>query len=485
MDDLDLDELKDEAICAQCVAEAYLHAKITSEGEKRRCRYCGKRGPSITLDELSGIIDGAFERHYARTSADMDGYEWAMHKDPESDYVWERKGEPAADAIMNAAALGEAAAQDIQRLLAERYDDFESAQMGEETHFSDTAHYEEILPDDIEWQDSWHRFEQSLKTEARFFSRSAAHTLAALFDDIDTIRSRNGRTLIVDAGPGTGLDHFYRARVFQSDRALLKALERPDLQLSAPPSALAAAGRMNARGISTFYGATEVDIALAEVRPPVGSKVAMARFNIMRPLRLLDLNALSGVAERGSIFDPTFAKRLARIRFLRTFCSRMSRPVMPDDQDSEYLPTQAVADYLATESKVPLDGILFPSVQSGHKGLNAVLFHKASLCTELALPEGTTISASGGSEDADERWSFDYTVFEETPVEPLKETADQDFWSPPLRLVGTDLTEKDARDATLSIDTGSIKVHVITGLSINAQAHDVRRYSRQKGKSPF
>jgi len=50
---------------------------------------------------------------------------------------------------------------------------------------------------------------------------------------------------------------------------------------------------MNARGVSVFYGAIDPRVALAEVRPPVGSRVAVARFEIIRPLRLLDLNALA------------------------------------------------------------------------------------------------------------------------------------------------------------------------------------------------
>jgi hypothetical protein len=68
---------------------------------------------------------------------------------------------------------------------------------------------------------------------------------------------------------------------------------RPDRHLGSPPSGAAAAGRMNARGISVFYGANDPRVALAEVRPPVGSRVAVARFEIIRPLRLLDLTALS------------------------------------------------------------------------------------------------------------------------------------------------------------------------------------------------
>ena len=171
----------------------------------------------------------------------------------------------------------------------------------------------------------------------------------------------------------------------------MKAMKRPDLELSAPPAWAAAAGRMNARGISAFYGATAPEIALAEVRPPVGSRVALAKFNIIRPLRVLDLAALGEVMERGSIFDPDYAYRLGRMMFLRTLSNRMARPVMPDDQEMEYLPTQAIADYLSTEGQVPLDGILFPSVQVGGNGSNVVLFHKASRSEVLDIPKGTEI----------------------------------------------------------------------------------------------
>ena len=57
----------------------------------------------------------------------------------------------------------------------------------------------------------------------------------------------------------------------------------------------AAAGRMNARGISVFYGANDPLVALSEVRPPVGARVAIARFEIIRPIKLLDLTARARV----------------------------------------------------------------------------------------------------------------------------------------------------------------------------------------------
>lgn len=477
MEKSDVDELRKEAICANCIGDSFLSKQIKAEGIKRACRYCGKKATSFTLEEMAGIVETAFESHYSRTATDMDGLEWAMHRDPESTYEWEREGEQTVYAIMNAAEIDEQAAQDIQQILADEHSDIEMDRMGEETPFADDAHYEEIMPGDSEWRESWHSFERSIKSEARFFSRTAAVQLAALFDDIGTMRTRSGKPLIVKAGPGTALDHLFRARVFQADARLIKALERPDRELAAPPSAVAAAGRMNAKGISTFYGATDEAIALAEVRPPVGSQVAIARFEITRPLELLDLNALSEIHETGSIFDPSYARRLSRMMFLRSLCQRVSRPVMPDDQDFEYLPTQAIADYLATESKVPLDGILFPSVQAGGGGLNVVLFHKASLCAELEFPKGTELEGSTARQYA-EGWEREYTVVESVPPEePNKEpegkpaiglTFDPTSWD--------ELQNGDFRDPALCIDPQSVKVHIVESVNFATSEHTVKRH---------
>jgi hypothetical protein len=218
----------------------------------------------------------------------------------------------------------------------------------------------------------------------------------------------------MNAGPATALSSIYRARVFQSDEKLEEALCWPDSQLGSPPSRLAEAGRMNANGISVFYGANEPRVAIAEVRPPVGSQVAVARFDIIRPLRLLDLTALSAVSEGGSIFDPALAGRLERAMFLRSLSQRMTQPVMPDDEAFDYLPTQVIADFLATENEPAIDGIVFPSVQAAGNALNISLFHKAARVEELTIPAGTEIQASTGHMGEDATFSrsrFTSSVF--------------------------------------------------------------------------
>jgi len=474
MPDMDAEKLKEEAICARCIGELYLRRLVETHGVTRKCRYCKKDGLTFTLEEVASKIEGAFERHFTRTATEMDGIEWQMHKDPETDYSWERSGECTWVAIMDAAQIDENAAEDIQIILDNEHFDRDAAEVGEETEFSADAHYEEISPSDIEWQMGWRDFENTIKSEARFFNGIAAQKLDALFEDIDKLRFTNGRPLIVSAGPEADITHLFRARVFQSSPNLLKALERPDRELGSPPSAFATAGRMNATGISVFYGANTPGIALAEVRPPVGSKVAVARFDITRSLRLLDLTALRGVHETGSIFDPSYATRLSRVVFLRGFCDRIARPVMPDDQTFEYLPTQAVADYLATQASIPLDGIIFPSVQAGSNGLNVVLFHKAAKCAELDIPEGTEISSSDGIH-TEEEWETWYSVMETLPPSSAEKNDPprSPFFLPRPKLDDQGLS--DFREPALRVDATSIQVHNVQAVTVKTNSHDVRR----------
>jgi len=256
----------------------------------------------------------------------------------------------------------------------------------------------------------WSLFEESLKRETRYFNRTAEAILTSIFGGIDGHKTINGRPIVVEAGPGKELAVLYRARVFQAEAKLQEAMGRPGRDVGPPPPSVAVAGRMNAAGIAVFYGATDPSVALAEVRPPVGSKVLIASFEVIRPLRLLDLSALELVAdEKGSIFDRSYIRRLKRAEFLRELSQRISRPVMPDNQPGDYLPTQVIADFLATAANPPLDGIIYPSDQVGHlqsprriRGggvdkRNVVLFQKAAHVQALDIPDDAVISISDGS----------------------------------------------------------------------------------------
>ena len=471
------EKLVKSKICYDCIGDAYLAGLAENEGKLRKCHYCNEKQKCVELVWLADHVERAFETHFGRTSEEPNSFEYAMLRDKESSYDWYREGQETAYAIMDSASLRENIAIDVQSILEFRHEDFDSAAAGIECEFSSEAYYEEIIPENYEWHEQWEEFERLIKTEARFFSRTAASQLGKLFDQIDEMRTHKGKSLVVDAGPGTDISHLYRGRVFQSEEPLMKAMKRPDLELSAPPAWAAAAGRMNARGISAFYGATAPEIALAEVRPPVGSRVALAKFNIIRPLRVLDLAALGEVMERGSIFDPDYAYRLGRMMFLRTLSNRMARPVMPDDQEMEYLPTQAIADYLSTEGQVPLDGILFPSVQVGGNGSNVVLFHKASRSEVLDIPKGTEIRSRTYSVYA-EGPEPDYSVTEEIPANKKddNETKHKITLLEHIPSSLDELLDVDPRKTTLTIDIESVCVHEVSAVKIQTDRHSVTRY---------
>lgn len=453
----DRESLAAKRICCNCVSEDFLRAEIAADGAVALCDYCGEdEEKTRPIRDVAASVEQAFGDHYVRTATEASPSEYYLYADREFGRTWYREGQVTTEAIQEAARIPEEAASDVQALLGDRYDDVESGRMGEETEFAPDAHYDWKGTDAAEWHRKWWSFENDLKTEARFFSRSGAEHLAATFNGIDALETTDGSPLVVEAGPQRPLDHLYRARVIQSDAKLTESLCRPDLHLGSPPAALASAGRMNARGISVFYGATGASTAIAEVRPPVGSKVAVARFAITRSLRLLDLTVLDKVKDDGSIFDPTLKRRLERVSFLRTLGQRITRPVMPDDEAFDYLATQASADFLATDNEPRLDGIIFGSAQS-KDGRNVVLFHKAARVAEMDLPQGTVVEADTHY-DTDEGPETDYRVSEAVP--PAAPPATDEHTQPMLfRLHLPGLFESDLRDNTLQVEPGSVEVH--------------------------
>ncbi len=470
--------LDEKQICSECVGEVFLSAKIEREGKDGACSYCATTGKVFSLDEMANEIQITFEEHFYRTASEPSDLEYAMSK--ESDYGWEREGDRVVDVLQNYVEISSKAAEDIQSILEDRTFDFEAAKMGEENPFDKDAQYAESGVDDRESHAGWTHFETSLKTEARYFSRTGEETLRSTFDGLAEHKTEDGRPIIVDAGPGLSLAALYRARVFQSFAKLEAALKRPDIEIGPPPSAHATSGRMNAHGISVFYGATDPMVALAEIRPPVASTVVVGRFELVRPVRLLDVEALRSVYVSGSIFDREFIHRLARGKFLKWLSQRIVRPVMPDDQPFDYLATQAIADFLATDAKPPLDGIIYPSVQGKKGQCNVVLFHKAARIQRMDIPKGTRIAASlyNETEDGPET---DYWVWEEVPPEvtpaPPKP---EDFLFSSESLDSIDFDAHDYRDATLKLDVESVKVHHVNAISFTTEDYPVRRHRTKK-----
>jgi hypothetical protein len=237
---------------------------------------------------------------------------------------------------------------------------------------------------------------------------------------------------------------------------------------------------MNPHGISVFYGATDPLVALSEIRPPVGSRVVIGRFELLRPLRLLDLEALRKLQVKGSIFDRSYLERLQKAKFLEWVSRRIMMPVMPDDEAYEYLPTQVVSDFLATNADPLLDGVIYPSVQGAERKPNVVLFHKAARVQPLELPDGIEISASL-NHWTDDGLETDYWVWEEVPSPPAENHEG-------LTVRTVSLRERDVEDQrgfSLRIDLSSLRVHHIVGINFATEAFRVSRHRMPRRDPKF
>lgn len=481
---MDIEDLEITRLCFNCVGEEFLSQEIHNNGEEDTCSYCQSVDKTFSIYEISDRIEQAFANHYIRTPDEPSAFEYALSRDDDMDSDWERGGEPVIESIMDAAQIPNNAAKDIQLILSSRYEEHGSDYTGDETEFSDDSFYEIKHAEDSSWQHEWNSLEKSFKSESRFFNSIAISCLERIFDNLDKMRTSIGSSLFIDAGPGSSLEFIYRARVFQSDESLKLALARPDLHIGPPPSNHARPGRMNANGISVFYGANDPETALAEVRPPVGSKVVIARFNILRSIRLLDLSALEDIHEKGSIFDPDYILRIQKAVFLKSLADRITKPVMPDDEAFEYLVTQAISDFLANKDNPVIDGVVFRSVQTAGNSLNIVLFHKSSKVEKIEVLDDTEINVSLGWHTED-GWEPDYSVTKRVPSPTKYEDTEADSWIRGFLPDPPDFSEcrnveHDYRAEKLRIDIDSIKVHEIRAVKFDSFEHSVSNNVYQK-----
>lgn len=380
-------------ICPTCIGEPVLQRLVAAAASAAHtCDYCDGELPAAEVWFVAQKCDEVLATFYELSSQTMA----VVHFDRTP------VGEDLETTIQQLVQVPQAALEDIVETLQFMWYDRDS----EDYRYGDDDPWF-VLRTSMEapLSEDWAAMESSLRGEARYLNPKVDRFMELVFGEIANDITINGGSVLVDAGSGSTYNALYRARVFQSEKGLNEALQHPERFLGAPPAGIGAGGRMNAAGQPAFYGASDARTTLAEVRPPVGSWVVVAKFSVVRPLKLLDLTLLGQVQlrEQASLFDVSTKTAAQRRDFLRALSEKMTAPVMPDSQDRNYLITQVVADYLATHRRASIDGIVYPSVQRnsdahGASGANIVLFHKAA----------TAIDAdTGGATAQAELWEYE------------------------------------------------------------------------------
>lgn len=173
-----------------------------------------------------------------------------------------------------------------------------------------------------------------------------------------------------------------RVRIVELSDTLVSAKE-----LGSPPHEYATIpNRMSPAGIPMFYGAYNVETAIAETYDSnygSGKKAVCAHFVPLKELAILDLSKDIHVP---SLFEGGTHKRRKLTKFLRGFLGDFTKPIDRKDRSHiDYVPTQIVTEYFRhvfiSKDGRKLDGIAYPSSKA--KGQAAVvLFANNGQCVE-------------------------------------------------------------------------------------------------------
>lgn len=471
-------------VCGNCVKDRILSEEIKEQGNHGICDHCGNPGEITELEDLAERINDVIQEHFQLTPGYPDGpVELFLYKEGR----WERRGDPPDILIGDIAGLDEPIAEKLTSLLSDKHT-YEAAKDGVENPYGFEAWYEEREAFDLGFQIAWNEFQKEIQSKSRFFSVTAERVLASIFEGLDALGTHDDKPIIATIQPCDQDGYIWRGRTAHSPQDIEDILRAPVKELGPPPSPSAKAGRMNADGISVFYGALEKSTCISELRPPVGSSVVIGKFSVTHIVKLLDLGALADEYVNTSHFDPKFLEHKSRAVFLKRLVREISRPVTPEEERVEYLATQAVAEFLANKACPKVDGIIFPSSQTGGKGRNVVLFNHARGVEGYDLPLNSTVEVSIPSRsDTDDEDILSDTIFVEETVpsdSSEEETPKSDEAKRPLNtlLFMEKLLEapEDDLEPSLRLDINSLEVKETTGISYSSNSRQIVRTRETK-----
>jgi len=372
---------EDDGVCFDCIEDEALRKLVLAEGHDKACVACGERSTGVSIKDLAALIDPYIRQHYAPGP-----YDRRYGANDDDSYWEEQQGEDLSFVV-----------QDIVGQFFEFHDVLVEALIendpgdirdGDESFYASDINYVQTRVYVGHLYKEWRAISSELKTERRFFSDRARKFFDWLFAGIEdlwfyepkkdqdpTPLSERTRLGVIQEWPaGTVL---YRTRRADTREDCTRLVLKPAVELAPPPSKLARAGRMNAEGVTIFYGALDAETCLAEMRSSIGGYAVLGRFETIKALRVLDFSRLDKAYWDGrplSYFQNDFNEQVTRRKFRRRLHKLISEPVIPGHED-EYLMTQVLAEYLAYVRSANFDGLLFASTQY-EDGTNVVLFPK-------------------------------------------------------------------------------------------------------------
>lgn len=162
--------------------------------------------------------------------------------------------------------------------------------------------------------------------------------------------------------------YLYRSRVNEGDEPI------PLDKMGKPPEKISTAGRANPIGIPYLYTASNVDTAIAEIRPHKGDKITVATFQVRGELKLADLRDPRVSISPFSLDDDGLNQVFKDMDYLCHLGEELSKPILPREAHLEYLSSQYLCELI---KHCGYDGVIYRS--SVGDGANYAIFKDEDL----------------------------------------------------------------------------------------------------------
>lgn len=373
VEDRGYDYIGDRAVCADCLEDADLKKFVDDRRSENSCSYCGAneaRPTAIPVDDLlDEIADAVFQDYRALEGSEFfEGEQMVTSHGTEDLFLFEI-GWPFANDELGGDVVNAFEITEWVELNPLRLRPSEALEAG------------------------WEEFSRQVRTVTRylFFQEHEGYEdwvdPRRMLQEIHKLVDDFGRVIPMDQGTA-----LFRARPSPLDE-IYRSVE--DLGPPSPEKAKRSS-RMSPAGIPVFYGALDLDTALAETlahattgQESPAIRVWWGTFKLLESMRVLDLTSLPPVPG----FFSTERRNREALSFLKRFAEEIARPIPQDGREHiEYVPTQVVSEYFrhayASSGGSGIDGILYPS-SVRERGTSCVLFLGADSCCALEAWDGS------------------------------------------------------------------------------------------------
>lgn len=420
----------DLLVCPKCFGNEGLQARIIDiRPEKGRDR-CPRhpRSKGVPIKDVADIVEEVIRNNYGHGHYDS----------MSDDFVGD-------DLTSIVDEVTEAVDYELAEALATRMIDQDSGYWGvEEPFFSSEASFVRLTDDNLSFNEhniQWEQFCRAIVHDRRFFNTDAKGRLEAIFTGIHLQKNTRRNAPVYAIRPGDDLARVTRARITADAADRQKMLRDPASNLGPPPDRKRQPGRMNPSGIQAFYGAFDIDTCVAELRPAVGTIVASAEFEITEELWVLDMTQFTAPLKEPNLFAKDHHRRVTQWRFMQSFEKEISRPISRDDEHLDYIPTQAVAEFLSNQLSFEADGKV-------HR-IEGIIFRSAQ------RPSGKNIVILGGAANV-----------ERTPALDADGDVTRKVKRPPI-VVPKSFSGRDR----LRVVEGSVVFHAVEGAVFDKKPH--------------